>query len=892
MHRMGCSSKRNAVCLILLVWSFAANAQTQPQFQQTLPFPGSALAIADFNGDGKLDTVGNNAVLFGNGNGTFTTGPSLTPPGPLIATADFNGDGKADLLTGGPQSSTVLNVLLGNGDGTFQTAITTNPGTAFLSVVVADVNGDSKPDILGLSQAGTLFVLLGNGDGSFKPASMFAAVSGGAQIGTGDFNGDGKLDLVIFSNGGLSPGVVFVMLGNGDGTFKPPVGSGASGVFQLQSFSIGDINGDGNLDLVVADSPSVTTFKTLTLLGNGDGTFQAPVLAEPSTGQIALADFNGDGKLDLVISNNLVNQIFLGIGDGAFGSERDYAPNLDSLAVSGSIVVADFNNDHRLDIATTNGSLLLGNGDGTFQSAPAVSVGGFGPIAIGDFTGDGLPDIAGIFSGSSVSILLNQGNGKFTVGNSYGTAGFSGSGSLQVLTADFNGDGKLDLAIAGSASSNNSWNLNVLLGNGDGTFGSPLVVAEGSGNPSQMVVADFNGDGKADLGVMDQSTGSLLILLGNGDGTFSSPVGYFASSGAMFLATADFDGDGHVDVAASGGANIAILLGKGDGTFAPATFISAGPGALSVGDVNGDGKPDLVASLPFQVFLGKGDGTFTSLPPNTSISPFSTILADLNGDGILDIVAYASYNNTGVQIAFLLGNGDGTFGAPSTLSHSNAPVGYGFVAVADLNADKRPDVVLSFGESGGNLALGSTTAFLLNATPAIPPSIQLAVASGSSNSATVAAGMTATYNLSIRGIGGFSGTVSLTCSGALTDATCSVPASVALTANSTMPITVTVTTTARSTAMLRPSRSAPPSWLWAISIFAVVCVPVARGRNRLGPPLHVAFSIVLIVLLCSCGGGGSSSKNAAGTPAGTYTVTVTATSGSMTTSMPLTLVVQ
>jgi FG-GAP-like repeat len=887
MRRIGCISKWKVLCLLLLVWSVAAAAQTQPQFLQTLPFPGSASVVADFNGDGILDTAsfGSGDVLFGNGDGTFRSGPSVSFPGPLIATADFNGDGKADLLTGGPQSSTTYAVLLGNGDGTFQPAITTNPGTTFLSVVVADVNGDGKPDILGLSQAGTLFVLLGNGDGTFKPASMFAAVSGGAQIGTGDFNGDGKLDVVIFINGGLSPGVVS-MLGNGDGTFKPPVGGSSTGVFQLQSFSIGDINGDGKLDLVVADSGFVTTFKTFTLLGNGDGTFQAPVLAEPSSGQIALADFNNDGKLDLVISNNLVNQIFLGNGDGTFGSERDYANNLNSLTVSGSIVVADFNNDHKLDIATTNGSLLLGNGNGTFQSAPAVSVGGSGPIAIGDFSGDGLPDIAGVFSGTSVSVLLNQGNGKFTLGSSYSTTGFSGS--LQIVTADFNGDGKLDLAIAGSGSSNNTWTLNVLLGNGDGTFGSPLVVAEGSGNPLQMVVADFNGDGKADLGVMDSSTSSLLVLLGNGDGTFSSPVGYFASSGAMFLATADFNGDGHVDVAASGGANIAILLGKGDGTFAPATFISAVSGPVSAGDLNGDGKPDLVASLPFQVFLGKGDGTFAPLSPNISISPFSTILADLNGDGILDVVAYASYNNTGTQIALLLGNGDGTFGPPSTLSNSDAhEFGYDFLAVADLNADKRPDIVLSFSQSGGDLALEATTAVLLNTTPATAPSMILTIAKGSSNTATVTAGAAASYDLTIRGLSGFSGTASLTCTGAPTGAACSVPASINVSATSNVPFTVTVATTARTTAMLGPGRSGPPSWLWAISIFAIVCLPMARGRNRLGLPLRSAFSVVLILFFCSCGG--SSSNNSGGTPVGTYTVTVTATSGSMTTSMPLTL---
>ena len=230
------------------------------------------------------------------------------------------------------------------------------------------------------------------------------------------------------------------------------------------------------------------------------------------------------------------------------------------------------------------------------------------------------------------------------------------------MTGDFNGDGKLDLAVASPGSeTGGNWTLSVFLGHGDGSFGSPLVVAEGSGNPSQMVVADFNGDGKADLAVVDQTTGSLLVLLGNGDGTFSAPQNYFAGSGGVYLVAADFNGDGHVDVAVSAvsvaGANVAILLGKGDGTFAPPTFI-AGAGPVAVGDLNGDGKSDLVSSFPFQVFLGKGDGTFTALFPNPSTSISVTALADMNGDGILDVVG---------GTAIVLGNGDGTFGAPITL---------------------------------------------------------------------------------------------------------------------------------------------------------------------------------------------------------------------------------
>ena len=168
--------------------------------------------------------------------------------------------------------------------------------------------------------------------------------------------------------------------------------------------------------------------------------------------------------------------------------------------------------------------------------------------------------------------------------------------------------------------------------------------------------------------------------------------------------------------------------------------------------------------------------------------------------------------------------------------------------------------------------------------------MMLTVALGSSNSATVAAGATATYNIAIRGLSGFSGAASLTCSGEPHRCTCSVPASISVSATSNTPLTVTVATMSRAIAMLGPSRNRLPPWLWAVSILAIVWLPLRRSRTRL-LRLHRTFPIVLILFLCSCGGGGSSSKNSGGTPTGIYTVTVTATSGSVTTSM-LTLVVQ
>ena len=209
--------------------------------------------------------------------------------------------------------------------------------------------------------------------------------------------------------------------------------------------------------------------------------------------------------------------------------------------------------------------------------------------------------------------------------------------------------------------------------------------------------------------------------------------------------------------------------------------------------------------------------------------------------------------------------------------------------MADLNADERPDIVWGLSESGGDLVSVTTAPVWLNSAPATAPSMRLYI---TSSSATVAAGTAASYGLTIRGLSGFSGTASLTCTGGPAGASCSVPASVNVSATSNTPFTLTVATTAHTMAMLRPNRNRPPSWLWAVSILGIICLQPGHGMKRLALHFRGAFSIVLILFACSCGGGGSSSEGLTGTPAGTYSITVMATSGSITTSMPLTLVVQ
>jgi len=335
---------------------------------------------------------------------------------------------------------------------------------------------------------------------------------GAASVAIGDFNGDGKADLVV----GTGTGGLDVLLGNGDGTFKLAVKYVAGDILKGASATwvdVGDFNNDGLSDLVVANgvsnSPTVSV-----LLGNGDGTFQAAVTFPTGTGTVfvSVGDFNGDGSADLAMINS--------------------------------------------DLSNNGISVLLGNGDGTFQAAVRYIVDA-GPrtLAIADFNGDGLPDIAvACLNGNSVSLLLGNGNGTFQGATSIA----AGSSPSFVTFGDFNRDGKLDLALTHFSNAG----LDVLLGNGDGTFQAPVNYPSGAG---QVSVADFDGDGKADLIV---ASGNISVLFGNGDGSFQAPIstGPFPSIplAATSVAVGDFNGDGRADIAvgnASPVRNVTVFLG-------------------------------------------------------------------------------------------------------------------------------------------------------------------------------------------------------------------------------------------------------------------------------------------------------------------------------------------
>jgi len=405
-------------------------------------------------------------------------------------------------------------------------------------------------------------------------------------------------------------------------TFRKAVPYKTSG-YNPYSVAIADVNGDGKLDLIVANeeqSKSNPEGSISVMLGKGDGTFHAAVNYD-SGGQsaysISVADVNGDGKLDLVVAN------------GCLGS----------------------------DCSTGSVGVLLGKGDGTFKKAVTYGSGAasvFGShVAVGDLNGDGKLDLAVATTGTTccsegfVGVLLGNGDGTFRKAKTYSTGGFDAIGWVEI--ADVNGDKKPDLVVANYCATQCSYppvegSVGVLLGNGNGTFRAVKTYPSGGDGTVSVAVADLNKDGKLDILVANcgpeacgpgSPGGNVGVLLGNGNGTFKPAVNYPAANSPFDVVAADVKGDGKLDIvvsnwgtpnAATNDGAVTVLQARGNGTFRPAqTFPSGGAEApsVAVADVNKDGRPDIVLACVADALNQRSTGVVTVLINTTKSVPRS-----------------------------------------------------------------------------------------------------------------------------------------------------------------------------------------------------------------------------------------------------------------------------
>jgi hypothetical protein len=429
---------------------------------------------------------------------------------------------------------------------------------------------------------------------------------------------------------------------------------------------------------------------------------------------VAIGDFTGNGKQDLAAVNpeQATVNLLLGNGDGTFQAAQNIALG---PVFPTSIAVGDFDGRHYangqpiLDLAVTEEgnnnigyvSVLMGNGDGTFQAPQNIALGAYArptSIAVGDFDGrhyaNGQPilDLAVVEQGkNSVGVLLGNGDGTFKTAQNYAVGDFPES----VAVGDFNRDGKPDLVVTNPGSES----ISVLLGNGDGTFQTAQSYAVGP-NPESVVVADFDGDGTPDLAVDNAYINSqtIRVLLGNGDGTFRpGQILSYEGIGRNFfsstLATADFNGDGKADLVFAGGEGfVTLYLGNGDGTFENGQQIPTGPGAntLAVGDFNGDGRPDLaVTNQGVSVLVNELPTTTTvSGPTSSSYAQTVTYTASVSSGGASMTAGSVTFldGNTPISPAIAVNaNGQATFSIASlnvgshtiTASYSGVPDGVG-----------------------------------------------------------------------------------------------------------------------------------------------------------------------------------------------------------------------
>jgi hypothetical protein len=741
----------------------------------TLP---DGLAAGDFSSNARTDlavaNLGSNdvSVLLGNGDGTFqpqVTYPVGANPGAVVA-GEFTGDGRTDLATTNYGSDSV-SVLLGKGDGRFGPQTTYPVGSAPGGLIAADFNRDGRTD-LAVANIGDsdVSLLLGNGDGTFAPQVTYPVGSASNELVAGDFNGDGWTGLATANS---ATNNISVLLNLGGGTFAAP---GPFVTTPRATPVMADLTGDGVDDVLVVNASGDILWRRGNL--QAPGTYAPPMTINPGhpsrdivtvqtnqglvlasvdatddaimlyawrngsvapigslpTGllpaQIATADLTGNRTNDLVLRN---------AGDGTvsiyFNTQAGSGPYSTLLApfltpvtltvgpgVSG-VTLADLSRDGRADIvvtyrATGEVGVLRNLGGGTFapvvlypagsglyavssagSAAVLTTFEGTAGVTAGALTAGGPADLVAIDPGSNtVSVLSGLSGGRFANPVTLPTP----SPAIAVKLADLEGHGIPDVIILSASG------VTVYRGDGKGGFlPDPFTIAAGP-EPTGMNVADVNGDGKPDV-LVSNAYGDLLVLLGNGDGTFAP---YHSASQSVALAVLP-NGSAKPDFIFSDQGLDRVVVDYAGGqtkTVADRTSGLLAPGAVKLADLNGDGIPDLIVansgSNNVLVYPGLGNGQFGPELNGgkgffTGTNPVSITVANLNGRPDL-VVANQGSNDVSILLNVATADGGFTFVSGPRLQGGLGPTS---TVVAEVNGDTFPDLLISDGGSNQVLLL-------------------------------------------------------------------------------------------------------------------------------------------------------------------------------------------
>lgn len=920
----------------------------------------TSLAVADMNNDNKLDVAltcseGFVAILFGNGDGTFQKPAYYSVPATslLIPPADLNADGFPDIAIANASSVIILLNQGRNSPGTLSSPTSYPAPTAiqFRLLGIGDFNGDGKPDLLatgfvdGPGLGFPLFTYAGNGDGTFQsPQTQSTTTSARAAV-IADVNHDGFSDVVYIAGQSAQ-----VLLGNSTGQFT--LGSSLSLDPSINYTSLalaGSTNNGDNINLALGG------LATTILLGDGKGSFvPGPTYAIAGS---PLAETGSDGKTSLVFVTETGISLLPGNGDGSFQG----LPNL-PVGPTG-FVAADFNGDGLTDIAfiADNGNLTtaVGRGDGTLAvtSQIAATAGEF--LLAGDFNGDGRPDVAAILPGVSMQeivpdsqLFFYKGNGDGAFQSPSAAIDLHIQGAVHAATGDFNGDGHLDIAVSAIGSEPNQGESNaailVIPGNGDGTFGTPVLLAgQSSFNPaSSLLAADLNNDKRTDL------IWNNIVFLGQSDGSFrQQPLGLLGTP----LAIGDLNGDGIPDIviqptSVKGVAPPAVVYaGNGDGSFQSTPFFTTTALAQSdsvtsalFADVNADGHTDMVLQHMggFTAYLGDGKGNFT-VDPNPYTPGGALALARLNNQA-------PAFPNDNAPDLLAFTNG----GATSFLNQVNPPPtaptlipSRTTLTISAARANINQQLILTAGVAGvhptgtvtfvsGNTTLG--TAPLTGGAATLPVSFAavgaysiLANYSGdnanlpsTSNTLSITItipdftltadriaqlvnrGQPVTTTVTVAPLNGYNGAVNLACTALPAETTCAFTPSSLAPATGPATATLTINTTPSSTTSAQsepPPRSRPlPHIIWAAVIACLALSPKHLRRNSLRSSLFALAFLGALLTLTACNSSPAAANPAPpthfdpGTPTGIQSITITATdsTGNPSHSMTLQITVQ
>jgi len=615
-----------------------------------LPIGGLDFTVADVDNDGDPDivqtSIGNTVWVAINGHterapfdatfdriDTYT----VTDNAGQVDIVDLNFDGWPDLAVGNDAGPRVA-VLLNAGDGTFLPAVNYGP-TGARPTAVGHGTLDANPSVdLVFANFYDDFVsiLFNDGSGGFAGAPLvLPTLLGPEAVATGDLDEDGDQDLVVLAGAHAQ-----IYFGDGLGGFAAPldITIGAAG----EGLEIFDLDEDGHLDVLAAANARATLIR-----GHGDGTFDAPVAhaVGGSMTDLAVADYDHDGEWDIAAVDFGLDGLDVVFGDGTGG----FGPHMDTGWWPLAVALDDFDGDGVLDIATCNEldetvSILLGRGNARF--APAVDYPGGTKIqdmVARDFDGNGTADLltmSGTLFGGKLNFLSGAGDGTFAAP----VVSVVANDLRAMAVGHLDGDNALDVVVA----ANGLNSAYVAHGRGDGTFGFvdayPAWLA-----PEDVVVADFDGDLDDDFATVNWvSSDAIQVFLNNGAG-FDAPLPVATNVVQYDIQAEDLDGNGTMDLIGVGN-GVSVFRGNGDGSFGPAETYAAGyyPKSVAIGDVDNDDVLDLVVAHEiFQfdegsvgVFPGNGDGTFGAMLEFETTGDLEHLaLGDMNGDGVLDVVA-------------------------------------------------------------------------------------------------------------------------------------------------------------------------------------------------------------------------------------------------------------